>query len=177
MEKEQSKSWWQTVPGILTGLTGVITAVTGLIAGTITLLNTLGLEFGERTAPAERKVQTKEEIIIPSESVNVSDAISLIENLYYLLSAKRFDEAISLYSPQLAERFSPDFFRKFKRVTIDDLQVTSRTENSINFRGQSTYVWSDGSTQRELRSYTVRNLDGELKITSSEFIKVTKKRR
>jgi len=31
-EKPQSaQSWWQTVPGILTGLAAIITAVTGLI--------------------------------------------------------------------------------------------------------------------------------------------------
>lgn len=35
MESKESKplSWWQTVPGILTGLAAVITAVTGLIIG------------------------------------------------------------------------------------------------------------------------------------------------
>ncbi len=31
MEEKQPKSWWQTVPSILTGLAGVITATTGLI--------------------------------------------------------------------------------------------------------------------------------------------------
>lgn len=32
-KKSQAQSWWQTVPGILTGLAAVITAVTGLIIG------------------------------------------------------------------------------------------------------------------------------------------------
>ena len=31
MNQEQPKSWWQTVPGILTGLAAVITATAGLI--------------------------------------------------------------------------------------------------------------------------------------------------
>lgn len=103
-------------------------------------------------------------------------AISLIENLYYLLSEKQFNEANSLYSPQLADSFSSGFFSQFERVTVEDLQITSRTDSTINFRAQNTYIYPDGSTQREVRSYTVRNLDGELKITSSEFISVTKPR-
>jgi len=129
----------------------------------------------EARLEAERQ---KSETFVPSESVNQDinegEAISLIENLYYALSEKNFDQAMSLYSPQLAESFSPSFFSQFERVTVEDLQVTSRTDTSINFIGQNTYVYPDGSTQRELRSYTVRNLDGELKITASEFIKVTK---
>ncbi|MDB9432758.1 protein kinase domain-containing protein, partial [Microcystis aeruginosa] len=129
----------------------------------------------EARLEAERQ---KSETFVPSESVNQDinegEAISLIENLYYALSEKNFDQAMSLYSPQLAESFSPSFFSQFERVTVEDLQVTSRTDTSINFIGQNTYVYPDGSTQRELRSYTVRNLDGELKIIASEFIKVTK---
>lgn len=132
-------------------------------------------ETAERQLEAERQ---RQETFVPSKSINESisegEAISLIENLYSLLSAKRFEEASSLYSPQLTNSFSPSFFSKFERVSVEDLQVTSTTGNSINFRGQNTYVWTDGSTQREIRSYTVRNLDGQLKLTASEFIKVTK---
>ena len=139
-------------------------------------------EEQRRRQEAEARLEAarqKSETFVPSESVNQDinegEAISLIENLYYALSEKNFDQARSLYSPQLAESFSsPSFFSQFKRVTVEDLQVTSRTDTSINFIGQNTYVYPDGSTQRELRSYTVRNLDGELKITASEFIKVTK---
>ena len=116
----------------------------------------------------------RERISFPSASINEGEAISLIEKLYYLLSVKQFDRAMSLYNPQLTESFSPSFFSQFERVTVEDLQITSRTDSSINFIGQNTYVYPDGSTQRETRSYTVRNLGGELKITASEFIKVTK---
>ncbi|WP_375328728.1 hypothetical protein [Microcystis sp. BLCC-F210] len=138
-------------------------------------------EEQRRRQEAEARLEAarqKSETFVPSESVNQDinegEAISLIENLYYALSEKNFDQARSLYSSQLAESFSPSFFSQFERVTVEDLQVTSRTDTSINFIGQNTYVYPDGSTQRELRSYTVRNLDGELKITASEFIKVTK---
>ena len=103
-----------------------------------------------------------------------SNAIALIESLYVFLSNKQFDRANQIYSNPLAEQFTPSFFQKFSRVTVANLYVTSRTENSINFEGTNTYVWPDGSTQREARSYTVRRIDTSLKITSSEFIEVLK---
>ncbi|MEN9918615.1 MAG: hypothetical protein RL662_1051 [Bacteroidota bacterium] len=109
-----------------------------------------------------------------NESINESEAVSLIEKLYYLLSEKSFTQTVPLYSPELANQFTPGFFGQFERVTVENLQIVSRTENSIDFTGQNTYSWRDGSTQKELRSYTVKNFDVELKITSSQFIKVIK---
>lgn len=124
----------------------------------------------------DKKQEQPEEPVIVTDKVNEGEAISLIEKLYYLLSEKKFNEARTLYSHQLYMIFPDDFFSQFKRVTVEDLQITSRTNNSINFTGKNTLVWFDGSTQREMRSYTVRNIDGELKITSSGFIKVIKLR-
>lgn len=134
----------------------------------------------EETERKLREEQRKKEEVNNFEvfnNINEGQAISLIENLYYNLSEKNFNAAVSLYSPQVAFQFNSNFFEKFTRVTVEDLRVTSRTENSLNLIGKNTYVWPDGSTQRELRSYTVMNLGGELKITSSEFIKVTKFRK
>jgi hypothetical protein len=109
--------------------------------------------------------------------INQSDAINTIENLYVYLSDKQFDKAILLHSPHLQKQFNSNFFTQFIRVTVEDLQITSQTDNSINLVGINTYVYPNGSTQREKRSYTVRLLDGEFKITSSEFIKVIKLRK
>lgn len=117
--------------------------------------------------------QTDAPLTTEASSVDEEEAISLVEELYHLLSEKQFDAASALYTPQLAEFFSSKFFNQFDRVTVEDLRITSRTDSSINFLGQNTYVYPDGSTQRESRSYTVRRLGGELKLTSSEFIKVT----
>jgi hypothetical protein len=103
-----------------------------------------------------------------------SDSITLIASLYNLLSQKSFAEAQLLYDSQLAYQFNSKFFSQFERVTVENLQITSRTENSINLTGQNTYIWLDGSTQKESRSYKVENLGGTLKITESQFIKVTK---
>lgn len=46
-EEAASKSWWHTLPGVLTGIAGVIAAVTGLVA----ILNTAGLLPKKDSAP------------------------------------------------------------------------------------------------------------------------------
>lgn len=112
----------------------------------------------------------------PQEStkLNVNKAIDTIETLYYFLSNKQFDQAGDLYSYQLAAQFDANFFNQFVRVTVENLQVVSQTSSSINFIGYNTYVYPDGSIQKEKRSYTVRKIEGRYKISSSEFIKVIK---
>ena len=108
----------------------------------------------------------------PSSYISEGNAISLIETLYFLISDKQFVQAADLYSRQLAEEFDPNFFRQFDRVTVSDLYVISRTDTSINLEGINTYVWSDGSIQRELRTYTVHQVGNDVKITASEFVRV-----
>jgi serine/threonine-protein kinase len=55
----------------------------------------------------------------PSASpyLDQADAISTVENLYYLLSNRQYDQAVQLFSPQLASQFNPKFFNQFERVT------------------------------------------------------------
>ncbi len=111
----------------------------------------------------------------PSNSnrrIDEGEAISTVEALYTQLSQRNYAAARSMYGPQLAAIFEPGFFEQFTRVTVDNLSITSRTNKSINFVGDNTYVWPDGSTQRERRSFTVRQVDGRPLITASEFIKV-----
>ena len=110
-------------------------------------------------------------------AISVDAATSLVENVYYWLSVKNFENAMSLYGPQLKEVSSPAFFNQFSRVTVENLRSVSQTNDSIHLRGENTYVYPDGSTQREARSYTVGNLDGQLKLVSSEFIEVIQFRR
>lgn len=112
----------------------------------------------------------------PSTSpyLDQADAISTVENLYYLVSNRQYDQAVQLFSPQLANQFNPKFFNQFERVTVENLQITSRTDAMINLRGENTYVYPDGTTQRELRSYTVRKTDQGSEIAASDFIKVIK---
>ena len=104
-------------------------------------------------------------------------AVGIIENLYAALSDGQWTDAQQYYAPNTRDQFDPDFFAKFQRVTVSDLKVTSRTSDSLNLIGTNTFVWPDGSTQREERSFTViPGLDGQPIVTSSEFIRVLKPR-
>jgi serine/threonine-protein kinase len=111
-----------------------------------------------------------------TNAIEENQAAEFVEKLYALLSDKKFDEARLAYGPPLAAQFDPNFFTQFERVTVENLQIISKTDSSINLIGENTYFYPDGSTQREQRTYTVRNLNGELKITNSKFVKVTKLR-
>lgn len=110
-------------------------------------------------------------------TLNEDRAISIIEKFYHFISTEQYNKASQLYTSQLTSTFDYQFFKKFKRITVENLQIESKTDSMINFQGINTYVYHDGKTQRELRSYTVRNINGEPKITASEFIKVIKFRK
>lgn len=104
-------------------------------------------------------------------------AVGVIENLYAALSAGQWTEAQQYHAPNTRDQFDPQFFAKFQRVTISDLKIASRTSDSLNLIGTNTFVWPDGSIQREERSFTVTpGPGGQPIITSSEFMRVLKPR-
>lgn len=50
---EKSKGFWQTLPGILTGIAALITAITGLVVGILPLLNSSRTEHKPDTGAAQ----------------------------------------------------------------------------------------------------------------------------
>jgi serine/threonine-protein kinase len=109
---------------------------------------------------------------LSSEPLDVNTAIDIINNLYLALSSKQFSSAEKYYSSELLTQFDPNFFNQFERVTVENLRVISQTPEEVKLIGENTYFYPDGSTQRELRAYTVSKINGEPKITASKFIKV-----
>ncbi|NQV11213.1 MAG: hypothetical protein HQ527_08635 [Cyanobacteria bacterium] len=77
-----------------------------------------------------------------------------------------------------AESFhSPEFFDRFVRVTVSDLQTSGNSGSYVNLNGIMTFVYRDGTTQRETRSFTVRTEPlGQAQVTNTEFISVIKSR-
>ena len=53
---------------------------------------------------------------------------------------------------------------------------TAQTPKSIEFLGQNTYVYSDGSMQKEERTFQVQLVDGQPRIVDSAFVRVTQSR-
>jgi len=104
-------------------------------------------------------------------------ALHSIQELYTSLSEKDFEKSSLLYGRGAADQFSPGFFSQFKRVTAQNLRVTSKAGASLHLEGEVTFVWPDGSLQSETRSFSVDTSSEPPLITASEFGRVITPRR
>ena len=111
-----------------------------------------------------------------NEFASEAQAITVVQNLYQYLSDRDWSKAVNLYGLGLKYQFSPEFFSKFEQVNIEDLHLVSLNKFSASLIGENTYFYSDKTTQRELRSFTVTWENGNPLVTGSEFIRVTKLR-
>lgn len=128
-------------------------------------------------APSPDRVPQAANPVAVDQSPDPQDrAVGGIQQLYAALSAKDFNQAQSFYSGAAADQFDPGFFRQFERVTVQDLQTTSQTGSTVNLEGQVTFVWPDGSLQRETRTFSVDTSHVPAVITESEFGRVIKSR-
>jgi len=108
--------------------------------------------------------------------LDASTSAGVVESLYGAIAAENWDTAAAYFSPDASPPFDPAFFQQFDQVTVSNLQVTSQTDSAITLVGENTYVWPDGSTQREERSYTIRSEAGQALITDSAFIRMIQAR-
>ncbi|MEB3323103.1 MAG: hypothetical protein VKI81_09800 [Synechococcaceae cyanobacterium] len=106
----------------------------------------------------------------------VDRALAGIQQVYAALSRKDFATARAGFAGGVADQFDPAFFSQFSRVSVSDLEVTGGAGSSVNLRGRVTFVYPDGSTQVESRSFTVDTADEAVVITASEFGRVVKPR-
>lgn len=126
-----------------------------------------------------------EETPAPSESSAISTepsaltpdaAQSTIVSLYGAVSSQSWDAAYDVLGGSLAQQFDPDFFQQFQQVTVDNLQITNQTEDTVELLGQNTYLYRDGSRQREERTFTVQLIEGQPRIVDSDFVRVIETR-
>ncbi len=104
------------------------------------------------------------------------EAIALIETFYSDISNQSWDNAVAVFSEELAPSFSREFFEKFDRVTVENLTITNQTEETLTLTGQNTYVYPNDDIQREERTFTLETIDGQLRIVDSQFVRVIKGR-
>lgn len=114
----------------------------------------------------------------PGESSTSQEqrAVAVINELYDTLSAKEFEKSKDLYGAGAADQFGPGFFVQFKRVTAQNLRVTSATKSMVNLEGEVIFYWPDGSYQSETRSFSVNTMSQPALITASEFRSVIRPR-
>lgn len=113
---------------------------------------------------------------VPSQQASPELAISTVQQLYEHLSSGNNDAARQLFGPAAADQFDAGFFSQFSEVRVSDLHETGRNGGSINLDGVVTFVYPDGSSQVESRSYTVDTTSQPPLITASSFGAVIKAR-
>lgn len=111
-----------------------------------------------------------------STALTPSAAETTVASLYSHVSSQDWSSARSVFGGSLAQQFDPNFFKQFQQVTVENLQVTNQSGDTVELVGQNSYVYPDGRTQREERTYTVQMLNGQPRIVSSSFVRVIKSR-
>ena len=126
----------------------------------------------ERRKREEEKKEKEKNPIEATPSVNKT--IDIVKDLYRFINRRQYNLAESLFvNPEL---LNADFFNKFDRVTVENLQIIEKSETYVKLKGINNYYYPDGSVQTESRSYTLEVIDNDWKITQSDFLKVIKLR-
>ena len=167
------------IAGVL--VVGVVGAFTWLV-----LLNR-GVLRQDNADPAlvsqpEQKKPTEPELPVAEPAVDTNlvsrnQAIDTVRQLYDDISVGNTAAAQQLFSPKAADQFDPAFFRQFQRVAIDNLQEVNRDGSLVTLQGVVTFVYPDGSSQVESRSFTVDTSSLPALITASSFGQVLSPRR
>ena len=131
-------------------------------------------------SPAEAPVTSQsEDTFIGGEAdgaLTPDTAQTTVSAFYSHVSNQSWDAAQALSAGELAQQFDPNFFQQFQQVSVNNLQVTTQTANTLELLGQNTYVYSDGSTQQEERTFTVQLINGQPRIVASAFVRVIQAR-
>jgi len=175
---------------VLSFIAGVL--VVGVVGGLVWLLllsrqqqalapPTGGMPLQE--APAERE-QPRESALPPPapdleqplDPVAVDQAMATVQQLYSALSSRNVEAARQLFGGAASDQFDPSFFEQFERVSVADLRETSRTGSTVTLQGVVTFLYPDGSSQSESRSFSVDTGATPAVITASAFGQVLKPR-
>jgi serine/threonine protein kinase len=126
----------------------------------------------EPEASAPEAVDPDPDVAVAPTPLTPEAAQATVASLYDYLSNQSWDAARGVFGKTLAQQFDPGFFQQFEQVTVDNLQVTHQTTDTVELTGQNTYIYPDGSRQREERTYTVQSVDGQPRIVASAFVQV-----
>lgn len=106
----------------------------------------------------------------------LDNAIATVQQLYSDLSNGNGEAARQLIGGGAADQFDPAFFNQFQRVNVSDLREIGRSGAMVSLQGVVTFVYPDGSTQSESRSFVVDTATQPALITASGFNQVLKAR-
>ena len=103
-------------------------------------------------------------------------AQATVTAFYSHISNQAWDEAKAQTSGIVVRQFNPNFFQTFQGVSVENLQVTTESPETIELVGRNTYFYQDGTTQQEERTFTVEIVDAQPRIVDSAFVRITKSR-
>ena len=177
---------------VLSFIAGVL--VVGVVGGLVWLLllsrqqqalapPSGGAPLQEAPAEAERKQPSESPMPPPAPDLEqpldpaaVDQAMATVQQLYSALSSRNSEAARQLFGAAAADQFDASFFEQFERVSVADLRETSRTGSTVNLQGVVTFLYPDGSSQSETRSFSVDTGASPAVITASAFGQVVKPR-
>ena len=121
--------------------------------------------------------ETQKEPAQASSSTDQVDAAIYVLQEWISAMSNMDSKKASQYMTGDAERmYDPGFFEQFDRVNVSNLSVDNISGSFINFSGIMTFVYPDGSIQKETRTFTVYSKEGSAIVTNTEFGKVIKSR-
>ena len=113
---------------------------------------------------------------IRREAASTAQAVASVEQLYNDLSLGNIQAARQRFGGEAADQFDPAFFSQFQRVSVDNLRERSRDGSLVTLEGLVTFVYPDGTSQSESRSFTVETATDPALITASNFGQITRRR-
>lgn len=115
----------------------------------------------------------------PSPSSNtqqVDSAVYVVQEWVSAMSDMDGKRASQFMTGEAERMYDPRFFKQFDRVNVSRLKVDNVSGSFINLSGVMTFVYPDGSVQKETRTFTIFTKDGAAVVTNTEFGKVIQSR-
>ena len=136
----------------------------------------------EKPIPVSDSSQSKdlrESEVLRTEQLagaKVDAAIFVVQEWVNAMSDMDDQRASQFMAGEAKRMYDPSFFNQFERVNVSRLSVDSVSGSFVNLNGVMTFVYPDGSVQKETRTFTVLAKDGSAVVTNTEFGRVIQPR-
>ena len=137
---------------------------------------TSGAPAGNTAAPSDAVAPELAPPAPDLQQAALDNAIATVKQLYSDLSNGNGAAARQLIGGGAADQFDLAFFSQFQRVGVSDLREIGRSGALVSLQGVVTFVYPDGTSQSESRSFVVDTATQPALITASGFNQVLKAR-
>jgi len=137
---------------------------------------TTGAPAGSTAAPSAADAPELAPSAPDLQQAALDNAIATVQQLYSDLSNGNGAAARQLIGGGAADQFDLAFFSQFQRVGVSDLREIGRSGALVSLQGVVTFVYPDGTSQSESRSFVVDTATKPALITASGFNQVLKAR-